>query len=200
MHGSLTFVERIFMNNKQTKLGSKLTSFTIVCGQFIGCHKVLYYILNFTWGILGVILGALIWLILFPWRLPCKDKTYLGAVKTHLGIHSLTIKSNKKNRTKEAKYYWGFSVGIFYFVSQGASDLEQLNAHEVGHTCQNALFGPFQIFVLLASVIRFWVRHIMEACGKMPKTSYYDIWFENSASYIGESLAAINKLEKTKKK
>lgn len=167
----------------KTKFGLALENFTVKCGVFIGCHKWLYYLLNFTWGILGTLIGALVWLILLPWKLPSKEKTFLGAVKTPLVMHSLTIKSKK-----EIKYNWGFSVGLFYFVSMGARDSIPLNSHEAGHSYQNALFGPFQLFILLASVIRFWVRHISEMRGKKPITSYDSIWFEKSASTIGNTL------------
>jgi hypothetical protein len=60
--------------------------------------------------------------------------------------------------------------------------------HELGHTYQNALWGPFTIFlVAIPSAIRYWYQIIREKQGK-PNKPYDSVYFEGSASYIGETL------------
>lgn len=181
---------------KKTKIGSFMEKFTIKAATFIGMHKVLYYILNFTWGLLGNIIGGLVFLCTLPIRLPRKKNTFLWAVKSNLAIYSTKVKDGLVCN-------WGFSLGIFFFTSMGAYNDIDVCLHEFGHSCQNALYGPFQIFlVLIPSVIRYWWRILMERHNKPLKTAYNDIWFEGSASKIGskinmaEILIEFNKVHK----
>lgn len=75
----------------------------------------------------------------------------------------------------------GFSMGWFFVCSEDAS--EQLKAHEVGHSIQNARTGGLKILALtFCSISRFWIRKIVK-----PKSGYYDWWFEAEASRLGES-------------
>ena len=57
------------------------------------------------------------------------------------------------------------------------------NNHELGHTFQNAILGPFFIFIVaIPSAIRYWYRRF----SKKTKPEYDAIWFEGSATSIGE--------------
>jgi len=134
-------------------------------GNKLVMHKKMYYILNFTWGIIGTLLGFLLLLILMPF----------GKVKRL--DHVLYLEFNKKTG-------WGFSLGTVFFVTKypGAS----MKYHEFGHTVQNAIFGPFMfLFVSLPSVIRFWIREYGYRHDKLPKTNYDEVWFEGTATSIG---------------
>ena len=73
-----------------------------------------------------------------------------------------------------------------------------INSHELGHTFQNAILGPFFIFVIaIPSAVRYWVRIFQQKKGKTLK-DYDAIWFEGSATSIGEYAYVydVNKEEK----
>lgn len=129
-------------------------------GKFLIERKWLYYTLNFTWGILTNILGALVALLL----LACgrKPKWYKGCVL-------FEVFSN----------WGGFSLGIFAVRDRTSS--EHVSKHEVGHSYQNAWFGPFMIlFVDIPSAMRYWYRRLVKT-----NKPYDLIWFEGSASDVG---------------
>lgn len=166
---------------KKTRLGRRLENGLTKAGTFVGRHKPLYYILNFTWGLLANVVGSLVFLCLLPWRLPSKKTVFLGAVGSELMFYT--------HKAKEKRYYWGFSLGIFFFICMAAGTNESLKAHEVGHGCQNAILGPLHLFVVeIPSMIRYWHRLNLERRGKALQTSYDDVWFEGSATKIGENL------------
>lgn len=166
---------------KKTRLGRKLENGLVRAGTFVWTHKPLYYILNFTWGLLANVVGGLVFLCLLPWRLPSKSNTFLGAVESGLMFYT--------HKTKEIRYYWGFSLGVFIFVCMAGCTNEGLKAHEVGHTCQNAILGPLHLFVVeIPSMIRYWNRIALERRGKVLQTAYDDVWFEGSATKIGENI------------
>lgn len=174
---------------KKTNIGRWLESWFVKAGTFIWKHKALYYILNFTWGLLANVIGGIVFLCLLPWRLPTRSNIFLGNVE-----NDLTFGTHKTSHG--AIYYWGFSFGIFFFVSMGANVNLELKAHEVGHACQNAILGPLDLFIVeIPSAIRYWHRLCLEKRGKCLKTAYDDIWFEGSATKIGRNLL---KAEKTK--
>lgn len=172
---------------KKTTLGRSLERITTDVGIFVGKHRVLYYILNFTWGLIGNLVGGIVFLCLLPVRMPMLKKFFLGAVKSNLALFGHKIK-------KGTSINWGFSLGIFLFISMGADYDTQLLQHEFGHSCQNAILGPFQIFVvLIPSVIRYWHRVGQLRKGAIPTSAYDDIWFEGSATAIGNAVASSNK-------
>ena len=175
---------------KKSKIGSFMEKFTVKAATFIGVHKVLYYILNFTWGLLGNIIGGIVFLCTLPIRLPRKKTMFIWSIQNNLAVHSTKVRNY-------LTYNWGFSLGIFFFTSMGVYNNVNLCSHEFGHSCQNALYGPFQLFlVLIPSVIRYWWRLSLEHHNKPLKTAYDDAWFEGSASKIG--LNVLNKVTKNK--
>ena len=139
-------------------------------GNKLVMHKKLYYILNFTWGIIGTLLGFLLLLILMPF----------GKVKRL--DHVLYLEFNKKTG-------WGFSLGTVFFVTKYPS--AGMKYHEFGHSVQNAMFGPFVfIFVAIPSFTRFWYRNWLYKHGKQPKHHYDHAWFEGTATSIGNYYVA----------
>ena len=176
---------------KKTKIGSCMERFTVKTATFIGAHKVLYYVLNFTWGLLANIIGGVVFLCTLPIRLPRKKNTFLWAIQNNLNAGPTKIRD-------DLSYGWGFSLGIFFFVSNGAYNSVSLCSHEFGHSCQNALFGPFHLFLVeIPSAIRFWCRMLQEHRNKSLKTKYDDIWFEGSATKTGANV--YNHLTRDKK-
>lgn len=100
--------------------------------------------------------------------------------KKHKGIYYIEV----------GKGWGGLEMGLMFLCSENPS--EHLKNHETGHTYQNALLGPlFPILVGIPSAIRYWYREIVYKINtkkyyNLPK--YDDIWFEGSASDIGNNL------------
>ena len=155
----------------KTMKKSRLNNFTIVAGTFLVKHRVLYILLNHTWGLLTTLPGYILFLFLWPF----------AKVTRYRGNLYLEFKKNKNPG-------WGFSLGAVIFSSKNVG--AYLLNHERGHTFQNAIFGPFMLFlVTIPSFIRYWYRRIRsERFHISPKNFYYEIWFEHSASVIGSVL------------
>lgn len=129
-------------------------------GIWLARHKVVYYILSYTWGLLNTIIGWLVLLILLPH----------GRLRGRGSARYLQL-----NRPTT----WGFSIGRLVVVGKDWN-IETLK-HEFGHTVHSIIFGPLVwLFVYIPSFLRFWYIR------KSKKPIYYDgIWFEYTASYIG---------------
>lgn len=118
--------------------------------------KFLYYLLQFTWGILGNIVGFIIWLVFAE----NPHSIYKGSFQTRIDKD------------------WGLGIGNFTFVS----DDSQFSAnHEHGHNVQNIIWGPLWFFVIgIPSVIRYWKCKIKDNF-----IGYYNGWPENNANRLG---------------
>ena len=128
-------------------------------------NKTLYYILNFTWGIIMNIFGAVgACVMLAQGKKPTR----------HGGSIMFTTGSG----------WGGVSLGIFSFVCKEAS--KHTKDHEYGHSLQNAVYGPlFPFIVAIPSFIRYHYRDAQEKKGIKPTTGYDDIWFEGQATDWG---------------
>lgn len=124
--------------------------------------KILYYGLQFTWGLLQNLAGAVVLLYTFcmaPHLKPCM------------------IGRNIKVKTS---YSANFSLGVFVFVRNETGSVIQ---HECGHSLQNMYYGPFAVLcVALPSLVRYWYRRITHT---NDYNTYFDIWFEYQASISG---------------
>lgn len=158
---------------KRTKYGKLMFSFLLKPSKFLMKHMWLYYFLNYTWGLIMTIVG---WLV--------------------LGIICLFNPSKRKNLGKFGPVNYltmggtwgGLSLGTTTFIAGDMTDSWTLHTkcHELGHTFQNAILGPFAIFlVFIPSFIRYWNRRLRSKKGK--ENNPYDlIWFEGNATTIGE--------------
>ena len=163
-----------------SKLGKKFYDFTEKRIKFIARHKWLYYLLNCTWGIFLTLIGLIITLFLLI--INKKPKKYHGIYYFEIG-----------------KFWGGFETGLMFVRDK--TSVMSVSVHEYGHTYQNAIYGPFQIFIItIPSIIRYWYREIKyERKGLQTKTEYDDIWFEKSASEHGLLALDIEKNIKFKK-
>ena len=128
-------------------------------------YKFLFWLLQLTWGILDNILGALIFLVLVIFKQ--KPKRFHQMVYFEIG-----------------NYWGGFNCGFVAVVNKNPS--EHLLKHEHGHFIQNMFFGPFEIFIQIASAIRYWYRELKYyRKGLRPTTTYDSIWFEGQATQLG---------------
>lgn len=160
--------------NRRTKVGRLLYKSTLKCGSFLGKHLWLYYILNYTWGFIMTFIG---WII-------------IAFIKVFLR------KSLIESKYFGPAYYcmiyndWGgLELGKCFLVSDGTSLdwILHTKKHELGHTFQNAVLGPFFIFlVFIPSAIRYWYQRYRTYKG-LDNKPYDLIWFEGSATDIGEN-------------
>lgn len=132
--------------------------------------KKLFYILNFTWGIIMNIIGA------------------IGAIFVTLETGVKPTRHAGNFVYKFGHYWGGVSLGIFTFMCLEA-DEHTLN-HEFGHSIQNAIFGPFFIpLVAIPSFIRCQKFNNNIKKG-IPNEENYDVaWFEGSATKWGTIIA-----------
>lgn len=86
---------------------------------------------------------------------------------------------------------------MFYVADNMGSDYTFETAqHECGHNYQNALLGPLFFFlVAIPSGIRYWYQRLTP---NKKHADYDAIWFEDSATKIGELLYP-KTLDETKK-
>ena len=158
--------------NIRTKYGKLMFNFTTKIGKFLVKHIWLYYILNYTWGLIMTIFG---WLSL---SLICLfDPLKIKNIGKFGPVIYLTIGDN----------WGGLSLGTTTFVADNMGDLWTVHTkcHELGHTFQNAILGPFMIFLVsIPSAIRYWYQKIRAMKDKTNKP-YDAFWAEGSATEIG---------------
>ena len=134
--------------------------------KFIVKHKWLYYLLQFTWGIVMNTIGIIVFLILI-----CCGKK----VKRFHNNFYIVIGKN----------WGGVELGCFFLID--SSESKHTKYHESGHAIQNIIFGPlFPFIVAIPSAIRYWYRHFKyDKQGKRAPTAYDSIWFEGQATDFG---------------
>jgi hypothetical protein len=119
--------------------------------------KTLFYILSFTWGLPLTLVGLIVALVL----------TMLGyKPKRHGYCFYFEVGEN----------WGGLELGLC-FLRDHKSCGGQLDAHEFGHTFQNALFGPLFIFLV-------WIPSARWYWSKSSKP-YDSMWFEDAATQCG---------------
>lgn len=150
-----------------TKAGNMLYNLTLRWTKFICKHRILFYFLSFTWGIIMTLIGLIIsFALLITMHKP----------ERYYWIHCFKIKEN----------WGGFSSGTTFV--RDTTSIEQVSEHEFGHTMQNTLFGPIAIFIcFIPSMIRYFIRNKQIKQGKALKP-YSSIWFEYSADVCGHLL------------
>lgn len=161
------------MTYKRTKIGQFMYDITIAGGRFLMKNIWLYWILQYTWGIIGTLAG---WIgVLFLWCLPKKIVTEKG----RFGLSFYAMFGNN---------WGGLELGHNFFIADkmGESWTFHTKQHEMGHSFQNALYGPFVIFLVwLPSAFRYWQQRIRSKKGLINKP-YDAFWGEQSATDNGE--------------
>lgn len=116
--------------------------------------KILYYVLNCTWGIIMTLIGAIGTLALAITG--HKVKRHAGCFYTNVG------------------HAWGgMEAGMFFFTDD--SDSASVKNHEFGHSLQNCLWGPLLPFIVcIPSATRYWLR---ENPNKKSKQLFANIYY-----------------------
>lgn len=157
----------------RTKYGKFMFNITLRCSKTLMKHMWLYYVLNYTWGLLTTLIG---WIALGFVRLFLRKK-----VVDHGSFGPCKYVMFGNN-------WGGLSLGTNFFLADNMGESWTLHTkqHEMGHTFQNAIWGPLAIFLIfLPSAGRYWYQRIRKNKGK-PTKDYDAIWFEGNASTIGE--------------
>ena len=122
--------------------------------------NILYYFIQFTWGIIQNIIGLLLCLILKINN--CKTRKYKNAIVTYWHNH------------------YGLSLGMFIFVS---TDNERLLKHEYGHSIQSLILGPFYLIIVgIPSLV--WAL-LFNNYRKNRNINYYSFKIEKWADKLG---------------
>ena len=164
--------------HKHSKLGQLMFNISARSTKFFIKHRILYYILQFTWNLPMTLFGGILALI--------------AAIAKLFGA-----------KVKFGKYYWigyakigpdywgGCDTGLFFLRDYKSSDLS-LMSHEWGHTFQLWLGIFFPFVVAIPSAVRWWIDWF-----KQKKTGigidYNAFWAEDAASQCG--LWAVKYLE-----
>ena len=156
--------------SQRTWLGRFFYNLTMKWCKWLSKHMWLWYVLNLTWGLIYTLIGAFMALFVMV--------TFKVKPKKFYNVYYMMFGDN-----------WGGLEGVFFiFIALNMGDewTQRTKEHEFGHSFQNALFGPFNIFLtLIPSAVRYWHQRIRESKGKSNKP--YDlIWFEGSASDGGK--------------
>ena len=89
-------------------------------------------------------------------------RKYVGEKGKFMHCHYLTV----------FDHWGGLEMGINFFTDRQPSLHTQ--CHECGHTIQNALYGPFFIFLIgIPSAVRYWYQAIRSRKGLQNKP--YDL-------------------------
>ena len=128
-------------------------------------NRKLYYILSYSWGIIMILVGLF--------------------VEAYFKICKIPFEKFGPCRVYRYKDHWGgLSLGHTIIVATDASD--HTLHHEFGHSIQNAMFGPFFVFLALSSAIRYHYFNF-----KIRKNAHADLppydsfWVEGDATKLG---------------
>ncbi len=126
--------------------------------------RVLFIILQCTWGIIPTLIGAFFFIKLRKYS----HKVYRGCIDTRWNTRS------------------GLSLGVFIFTpSEEIDDSQKIRVHEYGHCIQSIVLGPFFIFVGAISIV--WGRHpYFERIRRKRNLPYTSCFIESWASKWGE--------------
>ena len=156
-------------SDKRSSLGNLFYHITEVGANFLMKHMSLYYILNYTWGILMTLIG---WIVFGFVQLVFKKKI-VESKSWGPCLYAILFDN-----------WGGVTLGTSILIADrmGADWTLHTKCHECGHSFQNAIWGPFAIFLIsIPSAVRYWARNIK----KTEKTPYDQAWFEQSATFIG---------------
>ena len=132
-----------------------------------GWRRMLFYLLQFTWGLSVNIVGLFVFL---SCRKRFHSEPFCNSTITCLrGDHG------------------GLSLGIFIFIS--AHDIQRLRVHEYGHTIQCLFLGPlYWIVVMIPSAIWY---HCFAGYRKKHSIPYDALYCEHWATVWGKQWSGL---------
>ena len=133
--------------------------------------SIIYYPLQWTWGILQNLVGLAIFLA--------------NAAKPHFRYRKSVATLWSRGES--------LSMGMFIFLSRDlkgdvedeGSILSEVAVHEYGHTFQSMILGPFYLPVISAPSGLWCMVPGFERMRKKRKISYYKLYTERWANHLG---------------
>lgn len=132
-------------------------------------HTVLYYILQWTWGIIQNVIGLCLFLI----NVCRKHALYKGTV--------YTVWSSRRG---------SLGLGMFIFISESelanAGGFAFTLRHEYGHTLQSVILGPLFLPVIGLPSLLWAGLPLFKRIRERRSLSYYWLYTERWANFLGE--------------
>lgn len=126
-------------------------------------RKILYILVQCSWGILQTLAGAVLFLI---YRRQ-EHRFYKGCIVT----------------------YWprggGVSLGLFVFLGHGRRENRVL-VHEYGHTVQSLILGPLYLLIIGLPSFTWAGLPYFQRLRREKKISYYSFYPEKWADHLGQ--------------
>ena len=135
--------------------------------------NLLYYLLQFSWGIIQNVIGLLLWLILLlinPHRL---IKTFYGCIVSYWRLNN------------------SLSLGIFIFM--GSND-DAVLVHELGHSIQSIILGP--LYLLIIGIPSFIWATFLVKLRRRKKLNYYNLYTEKWANHLAKLATGLHPVER----
>ncbi|MBQ8687069.1 MAG: hypothetical protein IJ512_00815 [Ruminococcus sp.] len=129
-------------------------------------RRMLYILLQCTWGFPQTLLGAVIFLL----NLQRRHDLYHGAVVSSWGMRSSA------------------SIGLFIFISERHENSRRLLVHEYGHTLQSLLLGPLYLPLIGLPSMLWMMLPCFRKLRNRRHTSYYRFYTESWANCWGEKI------------
>lgn len=127
--------------------------------------RILFYILNLTWGLPLTLCGLLVSAVLM--FVGYRPKRFGWAWYFEIGRH-----------------WGGLNLGLIFLCDKNASNVTK--AHEYGHSIQNCKFGLIMPFFTIASAARYWYYTVVEDWLGRKLPDYESSWrFESNATKLG---------------
>ncbi len=143
--------------------------------------KILYWVLQLTWGALFTVVGLIV------------------AAFTIVFLHGTPHKNGYSFIVEIGGDWGGVNLGAISLCGRYSQEdgpcydpywFEHTRRHEFGHSIQNIILGPFQLFlVAIPSCIRYWYQRLTPG----PHEDYDYALFEYTASKLG--YLCVNKIE-----
>ena len=138
-----------------------------------GVSKLLFWILQWTWGLPVNLIGGIVYLLLYP---RCRHERFNNAFISYVPWK-----------------FGGLSMGLFIFMADHGREPWTRNTriHEYGHTIQCLLLGPlYWVVIGLPSAV--WCN-FFEGYRKRNNVSYYKLYCESWANKWGEKWSALKR-------
>lgn len=141
-------------------------------------HRILhflYYIIQWSWGILQNIAGLLVFLYLYI-KNPKRDMTIFHAAVVCDWDNEIDC----------------MGLGMFVFMAEyNKQTNKEILVHEYGHTIQSLILGPLYLLVIaLPSLI--WAKNkALQKYRKENNKSYYWLYCEKWANRLGEAVTKL---------
>ncbi len=135
--------------------------------RFYFINHILYFLLQFSWGIVQNILGLGLFLILLIKEPKDKKEFYHGAIVV-----------NWQKRS---------SMGLGLFIFFGHSYFQQkdlVKAHEYGHTLQSLILGPLFLPIIALPSLYWANSRKMGEKRRKENRSYYSLYCERWANRL----------------